>query len=472
MAVSSRILIVDDQLPVIAAFEHLLTSQGYQVTTARHGMAALAEIQRQPPDLVVMDIQMPGLNGLEIFQQIKRSHPKLPVVFMTGKGNMQTAIDATRLGAFDYQLKPFDPAEMIRIIERGLDSARLMRRSIELHPTGPGNPDVIVGDSPEMQEVFKAIGRVAETDATVLIRGESGTGKELVARAIYQYSLRKHASLHIVNCVAIPETLLESELFGHEQGAFTGATAQRIGKFEQANGGTIFLDEIGDVAPTVQAKILRVLQERTFQRVGGNATIRVDVRVIAATNHDLEKAIGQGTFREDLYHRLNVVTLYLPALRDRRADIPAITAHFLERYAEEAKVEIPALSEGAMRRIREHSWPGNVRELQNCIQRAMIFTRGHAIQESDIDRALAPPGNSLSTSSLDVKLIEVIDAYLLAHRGHCTHADFLERVDRLLVVQALARTSGNQSEAAKLIGIPRPTLHAKLQKYGIQRNGG
>ena len=331
----SRILVVDDERNVLLGFEEVLRPEGHEVITSTHAQEALEHIEAEEFDLVILDIRMPGMSGLDALKRIKQGHPKLPVIIMTGEGTMETAIEATKCGAFDYHLKPFEPADMIRTIEKALQCTRLMKGQVALGRQNAAAGDAIIGQSLPMQEVYKAIGRVAQTDATVLIRGESGTGKELVARAVYQHSLRSEAPLSVVNCVAIPETLLESELFGYEKGAFTGATARRIGKFEQASGGTIFLDEIGDMPLSIQAKILRVLQEKEFERLGGNQTIRVDVRVLTATNRDLEIAISEGAFREDLFYRLNVVTIQVPPLRERREDIPTLVDYFLERSARE-----------------------------------------------------------------------------------------------------------------------------------------
>ncbi len=478
-----KILVVDDELNVLASFEKMLSEQGHEVITARRAEAALDCLNKEKPELLIMDIRLPGMDGLQAFRQIKKSYPKLPVIIMTGYGTTESAIEATKLGAFDYQLKPFEPEEMLRIIERALECVRLMQRQVELAPqVAPLTSDAIIGQSIVMQEVYKAIGRVSQTDATVLIRGETGTGKELVARAIYQHSLRSDAPLLLVNCVAIPETLLESELFGYEKGAFTGASTRRIGKFEQANGGTIFLDEIGDIPLGIQAKILRVLQERNFERIGGNDTIHVDVRVIAATNRNLEKAISDGKFRNDLYHRLNVVTIHIPPLRERREDIPQLISYFLERFAQQLKIDKPTLSSDALQALQNYFWHGNVRELEHCIHRAMIFTRGYPIQANDVYRALERPAEDfpmedtaeqqvISSSSIpyEEQLQALVDNYVETHTGAATHSQFIELADKLLVLQALRHTNGNQTQAANLLGLTRPTLQAKMQKYGIRK---
>jgi transcriptional regulator with GAF, ATPase, and Fis domain len=339
--------------------------------------------------------------------------------------------------------------------------------------SGTAAVDAVIGRSPAMQEVYKAIGRVAPTEATVLIRGDSGTGKELIARAIYQHSRRSGKPLLVVNCAAIPETLLESELFGYERGAFTGAAGRHVGKFEQADGGTIFLDEIGDVSLSIQAKILRVIQEKTFERLGGTNTIRVDVRVLAATNRDLEKAIASGGFREDLYHRLNVVTIQLPPLRDRRDDIPALADYFLDRYARELKLDKPLLGPDARQRLQAHSWPGNVRELEHCMQRVLIFARGYTVRADDL--LLDDGGRSVASSpdTGDQQLLEdLVCRYLETYRGSRAAEEFLERAERLMLIEALRRTGNNQTHAARLLGLTRPTFHAKLQKHRLHDPAG
>jgi transcriptional regulator with GAF, ATPase, and Fis domain len=321
-----------------------------------------------------------------------------------------------------------------------------------------------------MQEVFKAIGRVAATDASVLIRGESGTGKELVARAIYQHSRRANAPLLVVNCAAIPEGLLESELFGHERGSFTGAHARKIGKFEQAHGGSILLDEIGDIPLVVQAKILRALQQKTFERVGGNETLQTDVRVLAATNRNLEQAIAGGSFREDLYHRLNVVTILIPPLRERRGDTAQLANYFLGRYCGELGIDKPPISEEALRELVAYDWPGNVRELEHCIYRTLIFTRGFPIQASDVVRArdsAARPSDEAGKQMDEAALLDVVRRYLDHHCGEGTHEQLLAKIERLAIAEALRRTEGNQTHAARLLGLTRPTLHAKMQRHGM-----
>jgi len=471
-----KILVVDDETTVLTSFERILSRLGHRVILASQAEAGFALLASEKPDLVIMDIRLPGMNGLEAFRQMTVSNPQLPIIIMTGYGTTESAIEAMKLGAFDYQVKPFDPDEMLRIIDRALEGLRLMQRPVHLNPETVENAeDALVGQSVGMRDVYKMIGRVASTDATVLIRGETGTGKELVARAIYQHSQHNRAPLLVVNCAAIPEMLLESELFGYERGAFTGAVSRRIGKFEQASGSTIFLDEIGDIPLGIQVKILRMLQERTFERLGGNETIRADVRIIAATNRNLEQAIEEGAFREDLYHRLNVVTIEIPPLRDRLEDVPRLVDYFLACFSRQMKMKKPILSDEAMEVLQNHLWPGNVRELEHCLQRVMIYTRGYPIQVADICWALEQSGEDVPTDmgkQIENQLQEHIREYLRTYSGQAAHVELLERVDGLVVREALRLTSGNQTHAARVLGLTRPTLQAKMQKYGIRRDVG
>jgi nitrogen regulation protein NR(I) len=474
-----RILVVDDEKNVLASFEKMLIGRGHEVTTAQRAEQALAMLDSLAPDVVLMDIRMPGMSGLDAFQKIQRVRPKLPVIVMTGYGTTDSAIEATKLGAFEYVIKPFDPAVLLRIIDQALESVRLMKEHVTLagEPDPPAG-DAIIGETPLMQEVYKAIGRVAQTDATVLIRGETGTGKELVARAIYQHSRRSRATLVLLNCAAIPETLLESELFGHERGAFTGADARRIGKLEQANGGTIFLDEIGEIPPPIQVKMLRVLQERRFERVGGNETIHTDIRLIAATNRNLEQAIVEGRFREELFHRLNVVTIHVPPLRERRGDIPLLTRHFVGRFSRQLGIEPAIVTDEALKLLLAQAWMGNVRELEHCIHRALIFARGYPVKADDVRRALeidegaqepGPGQRNIMLPEDEETLRGIIRRHLSTHVAGVAHRDASDLVDRILVVEALRLTDGNQTRAAKLLGLTRPTLQAKMQRHGVRR---
>ncbi len=465
------ILIVDDDAQLRQSFEKVLTTEGHTVKTASSGEAAIALVQSEVPDLVIMDVRMPGMSGLEAFRAMHEIEPKLPVIIMTAFGTTDTAIEATKLGAFEYVLKPFEIPDILALIAQALEAGRFMRSRVELDVApDTAAADVIIGRSKPMQEVYKAIGRVAPTDATVLIRGESGTGKELVARAIYQHSLRSAKPFLIINCVAIPETLLESELFGYEKGAFTGAINRRVGKFEQAHGGTVFLDEIGDMPFSIQAKILRLLQERSIERLGGREPIPVDVRIIAATNRDLEAALAQGRFREDLYYRLKVVTLWLPPLKGRGQDITLLAEYFLARFAQEMGVGNPGTTEEAKLLLQNYQWPGNVRELANAMQKALIFSRGYPIHPEDISRAIG--GESLAREAGDQRADEIVRQWvrqtLASGDGKDVFETYMDHFASLLISEALDMTGGNRSRAAKLLGISRPTLLAKIDKYRLK----
>jgi nitrogen regulation protein NR(I) len=466
-----KILIVDDEPQIRQSFEKILTAEGHTVKTASSGEAAISLVQAAVPDLVIMDVSLPGISGLEAFRAIHEIEPKLPVIVMTGKGTTETAIEATKLGAFEYVLKPLEFPDSLTLIDQALEAGRFMRSRVELDVAPDTTAaDAIIGRSKAMQEVYKAIGRVAPTDATVLIRGESGTGKELVARAIYQHSLRAAKPFLIINCVAIPETLLESELFGYEKGAFTGAVNRRVGKFEQAHGGTVFLDEIGDMPFSIQAKILRLLQERSIERLGGREPIPVDVRIIAATNRDLEAALAQGRFREDLYYRLKVVTLWLPPLRERSQDSILLAEYFLARFAKEMGMGNPGMVEEAKLLLQNYQWPGNVRELANAMQKALIFSRGYPIHPEDVSRAIG--GESLAREAGDQRADEIVRQWvrqtLAAGEGKDVFEACMDHFASLLISEALDLTGGNRSRAAKLLGISRPTLLSKIEKYGLK----
>ena len=403
----SSIWIIDDDDQLRKSFNKLLTEEGYHVESAASGEACLEMIGKKVPDLIIIDVRLPGINGLETFQKIHQIDPKLPIVIMTAYGTTETAIEATKMGAFDYILKPFEIPDMLKLIKQAVEAGRFMRSPIEMNiAPNKTSRDALIGSSSPMQEVYKAIGRVSSTDATVLIRGDSGTGKELVARAIYQHSLRADKPFLIINCVAIPETLLESELFGYEKGAFTGATHRRVGKIEQANRGTIFLDEIGDMPFGLQAKMLRLLEEKSIERLGGRETIPVSVRIIAATNRDLETAIENGNFREDLYYRLRVITIWLPPLSQRQGDISLLTEYFLARHAADAGIDPPGITKEALQMLTQHPWPGNVRELSNTIQKALIFHRGAPLSPEDINSVINErrPGRRINDEKIDSAL--------------------------------------------------------------------
>jgi len=467
----STILIIDDDDQLRKSFDKLITEEGYTAKSAASGEAGLKIVQKESPDLVILDMRLPGMNGLETFKAIHKIEPKLPVIIMTAYGTTETAIEATKMGAFDYILKPFDIPVMLDVIRQALEAGRFMRSPVDMDISpDKASREAIIGRSNSMQEVYKAIGRVAPTDATVLIRGDSGTGKELVARAIYQYSLRADRPFLVINCVAIPETLLESELFGYEKGAFTGAAHRRVGKIEQAHGGTVFLDEIGDMPLGLQAKMLRLLQEKSIERLGGRQTLPVDVRVIAATNRDLEAAIASGRFREDLYYRLKVVTVRLPLLNERPNDIPLLTEYFLTRFTNEAGIQNPGIAEEAKTMLNNHSWPGNVRELANIIQKALIFNRGAPLSPEDIDQAIREkiPSDDPGENNRNHILKQFVRQELSHKTGKNMFDSCMDRFASIVVSEALNLTGGNRSKAAKLLGLSRPTLHSKIEKYRLK----
>jgi two-component system nitrogen regulation response regulator GlnG len=464
-------LIIDDDPQLRQSFEKLLTEEGHLVRAAPSGEAGLAMVKENIPDLAIMDVRLPGMSGLETFMAVRQIDPKLPVIIMTAYGTTETAIEATKLGAFDYVLKPFEIPEMLVLIQQALEAGRFMRSRVEMDVVPEAaSTEALIGRSKSMQEVYKAIGRVASTDATVLIRGESGTGKELVARAIYQHSLRAEKPFLVINCVAIPETLLESELFGYEKGAFTGAVNRRVGKIEQAHGGTVFLDEIGDMPFSIQSKILRLLQEKSIERLGGREPIPVDVRVIAATNRDLEAALAEGRFREDLYYRLKVVTLWLPPLRERSGDIPVLADYFLARFAREMDTDNPGITREAKAVLNNHAWPGNVRELANTIQKALIFSRGCPCSSEDVSQALHGERAVKNADGEDGN--EAIRQWLRkrfsTERGENLFESLMDRFATLLIGEALNLTGGNRTRAAKFLGLSRPTLQSKMEKYGLK----
>ncbi|SPF37600.1 Acetoacetate metabolism regulatory protein AtoC [Syntrophobacter sp. SbD1] len=468
----ASILIVDDDHHLRRSFEKLLTQDGHTVKTASTGEAALSLIKSFGMDLIIMDVRLPGMDGLRTFKAIRENEPLLPVIIMTAFGTTETAIEATKMGAFDYILKPFNIPEMLALIEKAVEAGRFMRSRVELDPVPETDSgEAIIGRSRAMQEVYKAIGRVASTDATVLIRGESGTGKELVARALYQHSARSHKPFLIINCVAIPETLLESELFGYEKGAFTGAVNRRVGRIEQADGGTVFLDEIGDMPFGIQAKILRLLQERSIQRLGARDPIPVNVRIIAATNRDLEAALSEGAFREDLYYRLKVVTISLPPLRDREDDIPLLCEYLIRRYSKEIGVPDPGITAQALEMLCAYSWPGNVRELANAIQKALIFNRGGPVSHENIARVSGIARKQTAEKpDLPEDAIRTWVRNLLSSQeeGTATFDSAMDQFAAMVITEALNLSGGNKSRAAKMLGLSRPTLMGKIEKYRIR----
>jgi len=424
-------------------------------------------------DLILLDNKLPDRNGIEILKEIKRELPKVPIIIMTAFGTTETAIEAMRLGAFDYILKPFELDEISELVAKGLEAHKLMNRAVAIPAISEYKDDLdqIIGQSKVMQEVYKLIGQVAECDLTVLIRGESGTGKELVARAIYHHSARKGQPFLAINCAAIPETLLESELFGYDKGAFTGAGKRRIGKFEQCDKGTILLDEIGDMSLATQAKILRVLQEGEFERVGGNETVKVDVRVLTSTNRKLEELIKQGKFREDLYYRLKIMTIMLPSLRERKEDIKELTEYFFQLYNRHSGTRVSHMDPSVCETLGSYNWPGNVRELANTINRSLILCKGEVMTAEDIIFDIEGDAvtfvNEEALEDTLAKMFNPFFAEILRFWGTGLHPNLLDKIEKFLVKKAMTETKGNQVQAAKLLGISRNTLRNRIDKYHL-----
>jgi nitrogen regulation protein NR(I) len=466
--ITAQILLIEDDVSLAANLGDVLKEEGFKVTVCSRGDEGLRRAAEDECQVVLTDLRLPGLGGLELVRQLHDTQPRLPVVLMTAHGTIETAIEATKLGAYDYLQKPFEMQALIDVLHSAVDAGRLMREPVTLPDAPVESRTALVGTSHAMQDVCKEIGRVAAKPVTVLIRGETGTGKELIARAIYQHSPRARAPFIAINCAAIPENLLESELFGHERGAFTGADQRRIGRFEQANKGTLFLDEIGDLPPNTQVKLLRVLQQQIFQRVGGSEAISVDVRVIAATHRNLEAMIREGKFREDLFHRLNVVCLQLPPLRERREDIPVLVQHFLRKYASDFGIESPAITSAAVAVLQADLWPGNVRELENMTRRLLLAARGLSINAAAVRQTLAarnaevaPTGHSFTAFASDLLARAQKDELQDAH------ARIVAEAEREILTQAIMLAEGNQAKAARWLGLSRLTLREKLKQLGL-----
>ncbi len=474
-----KLLLIDDEADVQYSFRRLFASTELAIHTASGGEEGLKLFAQVRPDIVVSDVRMAGINGLETLRRLRQLDAKVPVILMTAYGTTQTAIEAMKLGAFDYLLKPFDIPKLKALIAAALKASRDMREAVTLQPSlSREDYEVgVVGRSEAMQNVFKLIGQLAGSDATALITGESGTGKELVARAIYHHSRRSAQSFLAINCAALAENLLESELFGHEKGAFTGATSQRIGKFEQCHRGTLFLDEIGDMSPATQTRILRVLQEGTFERVGGNQTVTVDVRVIAATNKLLEKAVTENRFREDLFYRLNVVRLQLPPLRERKEDIRLLVDYFLRKLVGSGPPK--AVGSDTLTRLEAYPWPGNVRELENVIRRALVVSKGPTLLPADLPAEIVGKTEVMTTESgmpqgasgarEDVPSLVTLARAMFRQARVDPQLKLIPAVERVLVVEALRETRGNQVHASKLLGITRATLRKRIEKFEIRQ---
>jgi DNA-binding NtrC family response regulator len=441
--IGGTVLVVDDDLAVGKVLVALLVQAGHEATHVTSGHEALARLEAGPFDVVLTDLQMPGMNGIDLLDETARRWPGLPVIMLTAHGSVATAVEAMKKGAVEYMLKPFDKDELVYVVQKALTPAR---RRPEGMPAAPQGNAGIVGDSPAMREALALVRKVAGGLSTVLIRGETGTGKELVARALHEGGPRRDAPLITVHCGALPENLLESELFGYEKGAFTGANAKKPGRVELAHQGTLFLDEIGDVSPAVQVKLLRVLQEREFERVGGTQTVKVDVRFVAATHKDLEEMVAKGTFREDLFYRLNVVPIRLPPLRERAGDVERLARHFAQEVGRANGRPGARFDEAALARLGAERWPGNVRQLQNLVERLVVLSDSDAIELTAVERELGRAPLAPTDGSLDARRREAERAGILA---------------------AIDRAKGNRSLAARLLCVSRRTLYNKLREHGI-----
>ena len=454
------LFLIDDERNVHYSFQRAL-GETFRIISAFSGEEALQRFTAERPDVVLLDVKLPGIDGMEILQRIRALDREVPIILLTAYGTTEIAITAMKLGAYDYLLKPVDIATL-----KGLIMKALRLRDLAGQVDAPALPDAgeggsLLGHSPAMQDLYKMIGRVAPTDMTVLLSGESGTGKELVARAIHQHSLRATGPWVALNCAAIPELLLESELFGHERGAFTGASERKLGSFEEASGGTLFLDEAGELPLAVQAKLLRALQEREIRRLGGRESIAVDVRIIAATNKNLEAAIASGEFREDLYYRLNVIHLHLPPLRARREDIPLLAQYFLLRYRRDLERPVGGLAPEALEALLTHTWPGNVRELENTIQQALMACRGYLITREDLRLEERPHRAAVEESPKD-QVDGSLEQLLLENAGRA-----FPRLEERLIRKALELTKHNQVQAAHLLGVTRNVLRHRMKLYGL-----
>jgi two-component system nitrogen regulation response regulator GlnG len=468
------LLVIDDDAAVLHVFRTLFRDTDVGVLTAAQGDEGLALTHRHAPDVVILDLILPDGSGLDVFRRIRAQDARIPVILITAGGTAETAIEAMKLGAFDYLIKPLDFPRVRELVSQALEIRHFMHVPVRLVRAShtEAAADAMVGRCSAMQEVYKAIGRVAAQKVNVLIRGESGTGKELVARAIYQHSPRGTGQFLAVNCAAIPEPLLESELFGYEKGAFTGADAKRIGKFEQCSGGTLFLDEVGDMTPLMQSKVLRVLQEQCFERVGGIETVRTDTWIIAATNRNLEQMVADGQFRSDLYYRLNGFSIKLPALRDRVEDIVVLVEHFLDQFNRELGRSVCDISPRALDLLMRYAWPGNVRELQSVLKRALLHATGPLLLPEFLPseiRATARPlphrKSDVSTTAIDTFVDQRLEA-----GSEDLYAECLTHMERLVLTRVLRHANGNQSRAAAILGITRGSLRNKIRALGITIN--
>jgi two-component system nitrogen regulation response regulator GlnG len=469
----AHVLLIDDDLTLIPAqVRQLFPAPLHRVEVAGTGAAGLERAAAKQPDIILLDLRLPDQSGLEVYQQIRKIDARIPVIFITTGKMADAAIEAMKQGAYDYLFKPLDLHQLRRVTGEALEVVRTMREPAVVAETPPDDDvaGAIIGSCPAMREVYKAIGRVAAQDVPVLITGASGTGKELVARAIYQHGARARAPFLTLNCAAIPENLLESELFGHEKGAFTGADRRRIGKFEQCNGGTILLDEIGDMPLSLQAKMLRLLQEQAFERLGGNETLRTDVRLIAATHRDLKEWSEKGMFRQDLYYRLNVFTIHLPPLRERIDDLEPLVQNFLRRFSRDLGREVREVAPEALERLRHHSWPGNIRELQSVLKQALLQASGPTLLLAFLPdfQGEPPRPDDAPHSAAEDPSLEAFIRRCLRSQSRDIYAETHRQVDRVLLTRVLEGTLGNQHQAARRLGIARETLRRRLRELGLQ----
>lgn len=448
-----RILVVDDEESVCQMLRDVLEAEGYVVFTALHALEARQCLEEEEVNAILVDVRMPDVDGLELLTRLRETGYEVPVILMTAYGSSDTAIQAMKQGAFDYVLKPFNIEELLLTLNKAVEVDQMAQQigALRRELAGEAPDEELAGRSPAMLEVYKQIGKFADTDYTVLITGETGTGKEVVAGELHRNSSRHKGPFIRINCAAIPENLLESELFGHERGAFTGATGRKLGKFELAEGGTILLDEISEMSPAMQAKLLRVLQEKDFERIGGTATIKVDARIIAATNRDLAQMVRDGMFREDLYYRLNVVTIRMPPLRERKEDIPLLANHFIQQAARRLAKQVQGWAPEALDLLRGYDWPGNVRELKNVCERAVVMARGPLISTEDLPASLQPEWQSAAGPA----------------RDGTTLREIMEDVERSVILRALREHDYNRTKTAQSLGINRRTLYAKLKQYGL-----
>jgi len=472
-----RLLVIDDESSIRFTIKEVLAGDDLEVVGAETAEEGIRLAHELTPDLVLLDVRLGKHSGLDVFHELRRRSPKSLLVFITGHGNAETAIEAMKLGAYDYLVKPLDVHQLQAVVEQALEISRLMRvpAILEEGERPQDRPDLLVGCGAAMQAVCKQIGRIAPQNVNVLILGESGTGKELVARAIYHHSQRSQAPFLAINCSAIPETLLESELFGHERGAFTGAEHRRVGKFEQCNHGTLFLDEIGDMALSTQAKMLRLLQEGRFERIGGNETLSCDVRIITATNQDLETLIEQGRFRKDLYYRVRGVTIHLPPLRERASDVPELAHYFLYRFNREIGTRVHSISPETLELLENYSWPGNVRELQNAIHEALIVSAGPTLLPDFLPKEIRrgavreASGEIVQTEEVEVDwpaLPRRLEGWLGEHQQNL-YRRALQDFDRLIIGRVMHEVGNNQGQAARILGLSRVTLRAKLRELNM-----